>query len=71
MPFLEDGAGDKLLKVLKSGHFNATSSRDCIESAEFIIAIIGTPVDENLNPDPESIIRVLFELKPHFRSNQL
>jgi UDP-N-acetyl-D-mannosaminuronic acid dehydrogenase len=71
MPFLEDGAGDKLLNVLKSGHFNATSSRDCIESAEFIIAIIGTPVDEHLNPDPESIIRVLFELKPHLRSNQL
>lgn len=71
MPFLEEGAGDKLQNVLKSGHFNATSSKDCIESAEFIIAIIGTPVDEHLNPDPESIIRVLFELKPHFRRNQL
>ena len=71
MPFLEEGAGEKLQNVLKSGHFNATSSRDCIESAEFIIAIIGTPVDEHLNPDPESIIRVLFELKPHFRTNQL
>jgi len=71
MPFLEEGAGDKLQSVLKSGHLNATSSMDCIESAEFIIAIIGTPVDEHLNPDPESIIRVLFELKPHFRSNQL
>lgn len=71
MPFLEEGAGEKLQNVLKSGHFNATSSRDCIESAEFIIVIIGTPVDEHLNPDPESIIRVLFELKPHFRTNQL
>ncbi len=71
MPFLEVGANKKLQHVLKIGHFKATSSRDCIESAEFIVAIIGTPVDEHLNPDPESIIRVLNELKDCFNKNQI
>ena len=71
MPFLEIGATEKLQHVLKRGHFKATSSRDCIESAEFIVAIIGTPVDEHLNPDPESIIRVLNELKDRFKKNQI
>jgi UDP-N-acetyl-D-mannosaminuronic acid dehydrogenase len=71
MPFLETGAEDKLKNVLKMGNFKATSSRNCIEVAEFIVAIIGTPVDEHLNPDPESIIRVLNEIKGHLRKNQL
>jgi UDP-N-acetyl-D-mannosaminuronic acid dehydrogenase len=71
MPFLEVGADKKLQNVLKIGHFEATSSRDCIEPAEFIVAIIGTPVDEHLNPDPESIIRVLNELKDKFKKNQI
>jgi len=71
MPFLEVGAEEKLKNVLRIGKFEATSSRECIESAEFIVAIIGTPVDEHLNPDPESIIRVLNELKAHFRNNQI
>jgi len=71
MPFLEVGADKKLQNVLKIRHFEATSSRDCIEPAEFIVAIIGTPVDEHLNPDPESIIRVLNELKDKFKKNQI
>lgn len=71
MPFLEVGTEEKLKNVLRTGKFEATSSRECIESAEFIVVIIGTPVDEHLNPDPESIIRVLNELKAHFRRNQI
>jgi UDP-N-acetyl-D-mannosaminuronic acid dehydrogenase len=70
MPFIEIGAKEKLVQVIKNEKFEATSNKNIIKDADFIILVIGTPVDDHLNPDPESIIRVLNELKPYFQGNQ-
>jgi UDP-N-acetyl-D-mannosaminuronic acid dehydrogenase len=50
MPFLDKGADELLLEVRKSGRFEATTSADVIGSAETVITVIGTPLDEHLNP---------------------
>ena len=42
-----------------------------IGSADIIIVVIGTPVDEHLNPDPASIRKVLEEIQPFLIDGQL
>lgn len=50
MPFLDKGADELLLEVRKSGRFEATTDADVIRSADTVITVIGTPLDEHLNP---------------------
>lgn len=59
MPFLEEGAEDLLRKVLKSENFVATTDESILANAEVIIVVIGTPVDEHMNPDPTAVVNVV------------
>ena len=59
MPFDEPGANELLKQVLISEKFLASSDRKVISSAEHVIFVIGTPVDEHLNPDPEAVPNVV------------
>ncbi len=49
MPFIEAGAEDVLKKVLGKNLF-ITSDKKVISGSYFIVIVIGTPVDEHLNP---------------------
>jgi len=50
MPFLEQGANE-LLKDTMGKTLFATNDPKVISDAKFIIVVIGTPVDEHLNPE--------------------
>lgn len=50
MPFQDRGADALLPKVLASGFFRCTSDRRALSEAETVISVVGTPVDEYLNP---------------------
>jgi len=50
MPFMEEGAEEILAKVINKTFF-LSSDRRVIESSYFVIIVIGTPVDEHLNPE--------------------
>lgn len=50
MPFLEKGC-DKLLKKNIDKTLHATTNPNIIAESTFVIIVIGTPVDEFLNPD--------------------
>jgi UDP-N-acetyl-D-mannosaminuronic acid dehydrogenase len=50
MPFMEEGAESLLRKVLAEGTLTVTSDREAISESETIVFVIGTPVDEHLNP---------------------
>jgi UDP-N-acetyl-D-mannosaminuronic acid dehydrogenase len=54
MPFREAGADAMLAEVLESGRLRATTDPAAAGAAETLIVVIGTPVDEHLNPDPNS-----------------
>ncbi len=56
MPFLEKGADDILKKVTGKNLFTSSSAQSVAES-KIIIVIIGTPVDEHLNPQFNNIRR--------------
>lgn len=71
MPFHEIGADEVLTRVLANGRFAATVEAASVAAAEVVIVVIGTPVDEHLNPDPNAIQRALDECMPHFRDGQL
>jgi UDP-N-acetyl-D-mannosaminuronic acid dehydrogenase len=71
MPFEEPGALDLLAKVLASGAFDASTDPTVISQAETVIVVVGTPVDEHLNPDPQAVPDAITQLTEHLRDGQL
>ncbi len=71
MPFAEEGAQALLTSTLENNSFYATTDHKEIASAEIVIVAIGTPVDEHLNPDPNSVVHAMSACIPYMNSNQL
>lgn len=71
MPFLERGAEDVLRRVLDDGSFRASADPSTVRGAEFVVVVIGTPVDQYLNPDPESIPLAFEPIFEYLSSQQL
>jgi UDP-N-acetyl-D-mannosaminuronic acid dehydrogenase len=70
-PFFEIGLDELLNQELGLKRFVASSDIRVIERAQVVIVVIGTPVDEHLNPDPTSIRKVLESLLPYLNDGQL
>lgn len=71
VPFIEDGAEALLKSSLEVRLFRATTDPKCLVDADIIIVVIGTPVDEHLSPDPNSVVNAVKELLPYLNSSQL
>lgn len=70
-PFRENDGELELKKALLTGNFKATTSPASLKEATVLITIIGTPVDDHLNPNPDLIRQSLMELIPYMSSGQL
>jgi UDP-N-acetyl-D-mannosaminuronic acid dehydrogenase len=71
LPFDEPGAEHKLKAAITSGALRASSDPSVVGQAENVVVVIGTPVDEHLNPDPQAIPRALERCAGFFRDGQL
>jgi UDP-N-acetyl-D-mannosaminuronic acid dehydrogenase len=71
LPFEEDGAAPVLERVVAEGRLRGTTDPASVGWAENLVVVIGTPVDEHLNPDPHAIPRALEAAAGHFRDGQL
>ena len=71
MPFDEPGAKEVLARVLAQSRLQATSDAAVVSRAEHIIVVVGTPVDEHLNPDPQAVPAAVEALVPQLRAGQL
>jgi len=71
LPFAEPGAAPVLDRVVASGALRATTDPSVVADAEHVVVVIGTPVDEHLNPDPQAIPRALDLCSRYFRDRQL
>lgn len=71
MPFLDKGADELLLEVRKSGRFEASTDADVIRAADTVITVIGTPLDEHLNPRLEVYGDLIKKDRSRLRSGQL
>lgn len=71
MPFEEQGAPEMLARVLKAGRLDCTHRAEALASCRALILIIGTPVDDHLNPALDAIPRALEACRPWLRDGQL
>jgi len=71
VPFVEDGATNLLQLSSSEGKFKATTDPKCLIGSEIIIFVIGTPVDEHLSPNPNSVVDAVAALKDYYDKSQL
>jgi UDP-N-acetyl-D-mannosaminuronic acid dehydrogenase len=57
--------------VLAAGRLEATTDNAVIGQADIVVVVIGTPVDEHLNPDPHAVPRALEAGQHLLRTGQL
>lgn len=70
LPFDEPGALAVLQRVVRDGRLQASTNPSVVATAEAVVVVIGTPVDEHLNPDPRAIPRALGTCSEFFRDGQ-
>jgi UDP-N-acetyl-D-mannosaminuronic acid dehydrogenase len=71
VPFRENGAEPVLKRVLKAKKLLATNDPSVIGSSKTVVLVIGTPVDEHLNPKVDDIIKAIKEIQDQLRDDQL
>jgi UDP-N-acetyl-D-mannosaminuronic acid dehydrogenase len=71
MPFVEPGAEEVLRRTLAAGSFRATGDAGVISGADVVIVVVGTPVDEHLNPDANAVPRAIEAISTRLRDGQL
>lgn len=71
VPFIEPGAEAMLGEALANGLISASTDAAVVGTARNLVVVIGTPVDEHLNPDPNAIPAALADCSGYFRDGQL
>ncbi len=71
LPFDEPGAGPLLERAVATGRLHASTDPAIVGAAEHVVVVIGTPVDEHLNPNQSAIPRALDGCAPYLRDGQL
>ena len=71
LPFDEPGAAVVLERVLSAGRLRATTDPSSVREAEHVVVVIGTPIDEHLNPDLNSMQIAITEIAESLVDGQL
>ena len=71
LPFDEPGAAEPLRAALAEGLLSASTDPAVVADAEYVVVVIGTPIDEHLNPDRRAIPRALAACADYLRDGQL
>lgn len=71
MPFREPGAQELLEEALQKGLLETSTDPAMISRAKTVVFVVGTPVDEHLNPDPNALLDVLSTYRTHLRDEHL
>jgi UDP-N-acetyl-D-mannosaminuronic acid dehydrogenase len=71
VPFRETGAEELLVKLLPTGRLELSRDPAMLERTRIAVLVIGTPIDEFMNPSVRIFERVLDELTPHIEDGTL
>jgi len=71
LPFDEPGALPLLERAVAAGRLTASTDPAIVGTAEHVVVVIGTPVDEHLNPNQTAIPKALAGCSPFLRDGQL
>jgi UDP-N-acetyl-D-mannosaminuronic acid dehydrogenase len=71
VPFLENGAEELLKKILPTGRLELSTDPSMLKRTKTVILVIGTPIDEFMNPSVRIFDKVLDDLTPHIQKGSL
>ncbi len=71
LPFREKGAEGPLRRAVQEGRLVASPNPSTLSTAEYVVIVIGTPVDEHLNPDVDVVPRVIGDYASYLADGQL
>lgn len=71
MPFMENGAGELLVKLLPTGRLHLSDDPGMLGKTSVVVLVIGTPIDEFMNPSTRVFERTVDELGPYLGSDSL
>jgi UDP-N-acetyl-D-mannosaminuronic acid dehydrogenase len=71
LPFAEEGAAEPLRAAVAEGRLRASTEASSVAAAPALVVVVGTPVDEHLNPDLAAVPRALERCLAHLHDGQL
>ena len=71
MPFAEAGAAPLLAQAVATGRLRASAEASMVARAEHVVVVVGTPVDDHLDPDRTAVTDALSGCAAHLRAGQL
>jgi UDP-N-acetyl-D-mannosaminuronic acid dehydrogenase len=71
MPFMERGADELLTTILASGRLEMSDGPELLSSSDVVVVVLGTPIDEFMNPSLRIFERMVDELAPRLRDGAL
>lgn len=71
MPFAERGAQELLTSMLAEDRLELDTNASILERSETIVIVIGTPIDEFLNPKLAALRNAVRQIVPHIRDGSL
>jgi UDP-N-acetyl-D-mannosaminuronic acid dehydrogenase len=71
LPFAEPDAAEPLAEAVRAGRLSATTDPARVADAATLVVIVGTPVDEHLNPDLRAVPQALERCIEFLRDGQL
>jgi UDP-N-acetyl-D-mannosaminuronic acid dehydrogenase len=71
LPFDEEGAAGPLAEAVRDGRLRATVEPASVGQSEALVIVVGTPVDEHLNPDLGAVPRALERCVEYMHDGQL
>ena len=71
MPFAEEGGQEVLGRVLESRLLEVTETPRLMSECRCLVLVIGTPVDQHLNPSFTAMRRVIESCSAHLRDGQI
>lgn len=70
-PFKEKGGEEALRQALKKNTLFTSDKPSVIRQSRFLLLVIGTPVDEYLNPDLNGLMRLFDNYLPYFKKGHI
>ena len=73
-PFVEEGGPELLTRLLREKtplELLFTTDNACIAECDVVILVVGTPVDEHMNPSLGPVYAVIEQIKPYLRDGQV
>ena len=71
MAHLEPGAPEILTRTLANGTLTASTEPSSVGDSKYLVVVVGTPIDEHLNPDPHAVVAAIEAVADELVDGQL